>query len=131
MKLNAARESLTVGIFLNGLPHRVRPENLIYLILRGRGLGGYQGLLTNPILSSGVMTHRKLPATNEVIRIMPHFTIHPSQNVSDLATVWDRYFLNRQLEISLSGDVMVNRKLRWTRIVRIQLYVYPLVCEVK
>jgi hypothetical protein len=26
---------------------------------------------------------------------------------------------------------MVNRKLRWTRIVRIQLYVYPLVCEVK
>jgi hypothetical protein len=44
MKLNAARESLTVGIFLNGFPHRVRPENLIYLILRRRGLGGYQGL---------------------------------------------------------------------------------------
>jgi hypothetical protein len=44
MKFNAARESLTAGIFLNGFPHRVRPENLIYLILRRRGLGGYQGL---------------------------------------------------------------------------------------
>jgi hypothetical protein len=44
MKLNTARESVTASIFLNVFPHRVRHENLFYLILRRRGLGGYQGL---------------------------------------------------------------------------------------